>query len=60
LSTASAWLLRLAELLLAISGQIGLLLYAVEILMLALAMIIVAYWLVSKLDYLRRFMPPEL
>ncbi len=57
---ATALLLRLAESLLVISGQISLLLYAVEILMLALAIIIAAYWLVSKLDHMRRFMPPDL
>jgi len=57
---ATAWLLQLAGSLLEIPGRIGLLLSAVENLMLALAIMMVAYWLVSRLGQMRRLMPSEL
>ena len=57
---ATACLLQLAELLVMLSEHLGRLLSAVEALMLALAGIIAAFWLVDKLDFLRRAMPVEL
>ncbi len=57
---ATACLLRLAELLVMLPEHIGRLLYAVEVLLLALAGIIAAFWFVDKLDFLRRAMPVEL
>src|SRR5210317_1255403 len=50
---ASAWLLQLAESMVVISPQLGRLLQAIEALLLALAVIIFIFWLVSKLDDLR-------
>ncbi len=57
---ASAWLLQLAESMVVISPQLGRLLQAIEALLLALAVIIFIFWLVSKLDDLRWAMPAEL
>jgi MscS family membrane protein len=56
---ASAWLLQLAESVVVISEQLSRLLYAVEALLLAVAVIIVFFWLVGKLDHLRRVLPAE-
>ena len=57
---ATAWLLQLVESMVVISLQLGRLLQAVEALLLALAVIILFFWLVSKLDDLRWAMPAEL
>ncbi len=57
---ATAWLLRLVESMVVISLQLGRLLQAVEALLLALAVILFVFWLVSKLDDLRWAMPAEL
>ena len=57
---ATAWLLQLVESMVVISLQLGRLLQAVEALLLALAVIILVFWLVSKLDDLRWAMPAEL
>jgi MscS family membrane protein len=57
---ATAWLLQLVESMVVISLQLGRLLQAVEALLLALAVILLVFWLVSKLDNLRGAMPTEL
>ena len=57
---ATAWLLRLAESVVVISEQLSRILYAVQALLLALAVITAVFWLVSRLDYLRRALPTEL
>jgi MscS family membrane protein len=57
---ATAWLLGLAESVVVISEQLIRLLDAVQALLLALALITAVFWLVSKLDYLRRALPTEL
>ncbi len=57
---ASAWLLRAVESMVVISLQLSRLLQAVEALLLALAVIILVFWLVSKLDDLRWAMPADL
>jgi MscS family membrane protein len=56
---ATAWLLQLAESVVVISEQLSRLLYAVEALLLAVAVIIAVFWLVGKLDHLRRALPAE-
>lgn len=57
---ATAWLLHLAESVVVISEQFTRILYAVQILLLAIAVIFAVFWLISKLDYLRRALPDEL
>ena len=57
---ATAWLLRIVESMVLISLQLSRLLQAVEALLLALAVILLVFWLVSKLDDLRWAMPAEL
>jgi MscS family membrane protein len=57
---AMAWLLHLAESVVLISEQLSRILYAVQALLLALAVITAVFWLISKLDYLRRALPTEL
>ncbi|MEJ2169441.1 MAG: mechanosensitive ion channel [Desulfobacterales bacterium] len=57
---ASAGLLRLAESVIATSEKLNRLLHAVEGLLLALAVITAVFWLVGRLDYLRRLLPGEL
>lgn len=57
---ATAWLLRLAESLVVVSEQLSRLLHAAEALLLALAAIIVIYWLVDKLNNLRQALPADL
>ncbi len=57
---ATAWLLRLAESMVVIAPQLGMILQAVEALLLALAVIILVFWLVSRFDNLRWTLPPEL
>ena len=57
---ATAWLLRLAESTVVISEQLSRLLHAVGALLLALAVIIVIFWLVDKLHNLRHALPADL
>lgn len=56
---ATAWLLRVAESVVVISEQLSRLLYAVEALLLGLALIIAVFWLISKLGNVRRTLPAE-
>ncbi|CAB1075977.1 hypothetical protein JY97_14955 [Alkalispirochaeta odontotermitis] len=57
---ATAWLLQLAELVVVLAEQFTRILNAVQVLLLALAVISAIFWLISKLDYLRRALPGEL
>jgi len=57
---ATAWLLHLAESVVVISEKLSSLLHTVQALLLALAVITAAFWLVNRLDYLRRALPAEL
>lgn len=57
---ASAGLLRLAESMIVLSAELSKLLHAVEALLLMLAGIAAAFWLVSRLDHLRRLLPGSL
>jgi len=54
---ATAWLLQLAESVVIISEQLSALLHAVQGLLLALAVIAVMFWLVSRLQNLRLALP---
>ena len=57
---ASAGLLRLAESVIVMSAELSRLLQALEALLLMLAVIAAAFWLVNRLDYLRRLLPGNL
>jgi MscS family membrane protein len=57
---ATAWLLQLAESVATIAEQLTKILHTVQALLLALAAITAIFWLVSRLDYLRRALPNEL
>ena len=57
---ATAWLLQLAESVAIIADQLTKILHIVQALLLALAAITAIFWLVSRLDYLRRALPNEL
>jgi hypothetical protein len=57
---ATAWLLNLAESIMLISNQLGRILYTVQALLLAIAAITALFWLIGRLNYLRRALPEEL